>query len=98
VPVLIGTSEWQYADWRGSFYPAGLAQARWLEHYAERFRTVEVNNAFYRLPESTTFEAWKERTPEDFIVTVKSSRYLTHVRRLKDPAEPVHRLIFIARR
>jgi len=93
VPVLVGTSGWQYADWRGRFYPVGLAQARWLEHYAERFRTVEVNNAFYRLPEATTFEGWKERTPEDFIVTVKASRYLTHVRRLKDPAEPVHRLM-----
>jgi uncharacterized protein YecE (DUF72 family) len=93
VPVLIGTSGWQYADWRGRFYPAGLAQAHWLEHYAARFRTVEVNNAFYRLPDATTFEAWKERTPEDFIVTVKASRYLTHVRRLKDPAEPVHRLM-----
>ena len=93
MPVLIGTSGWQYADWRGRFYPAGLAQARWLEHYAARFRTVEVNNAFYRLPEAATFEAWKERTPEDFIVTVKASRYLTHVRRLKDPAEPVHRLM-----
>jgi uncharacterized protein YecE (DUF72 family) len=93
VPVLIGTSGWQYADWRGRFYPTGLAQARWLEHYAARFRTVEVNNAFYRLPEATTFEAWKDRTPGDFIVTVKASRYLTHIRRLKDPAEPVDRLM-----
>lgn len=93
MPVLIGTSGWQYADWRGRFYPEGLAQARWLEHYADRFRTVEVNNAFYRLPEVYTFEAWKDRTPEDFVVTVKASRYLTHIRRLKDPAEPVHRLM-----
>jgi uncharacterized protein YecE (DUF72 family) len=91
--VLIGTSGWQYADWRGRFYPKGLAQARWLEHYAARFRTVEVNNAFYRLPDVATFEAWRDRTPDDFIVTVKASRYLTHIRRLKEPAEPVHRLM-----
>ncbi|MGH9073502.1 MAG: DUF72 domain-containing protein [Acidimicrobiales bacterium] len=93
MPVLIGTSGWQYADWRGRFYPQGLAQARWLEHYADRFETVEVNNAFYRLPEAGTFEAWRDRTPDDFVVTVKASRYLTHVRRLKEPAEPVHRLM-----
>ncbi|HEX4218215.1 MAG TPA: DUF72 domain-containing protein [Acidimicrobiales bacterium] len=93
MPVLIGTSGWQYRDWRGRFYPVGLAQARWLEHYAARFRTVEVNNAFYRLPEAGTFEAWKDRTPDDFIVSVKASRYLTHIRRLREPAEPVHRLM-----
>jgi uncharacterized protein YecE (DUF72 family) len=91
--VLIGTSGWQYGDWRGRLYPPGLAQARWLEHYAARFRTVEVNNAFYRLPDAATFEAWKDRTPGDFIVTVKASRYLTHVRRLREPAEPVGRLM-----
>ena len=91
--MLIGTSGWQYADWRGRFYPSGVAQARWLEYYAARFRTVEVNNAFYRLPEASTFEGWRDRTPDDFIVTVKASRYLTHIRRLKDPAEPVDRLM-----
>jgi len=91
VPVLIGTSGWQYRDWRGSFYPAGLPQARWLEHHASRFRTLEVNNAFYRLPEAKTFFQWAERTPADYVVAVKASRYLTHVKRLKDPAEAVQR-------
>jgi uncharacterized protein YecE (DUF72 family) len=93
MPLLIGTSGWQYRDWRGSFYPRDLAQRAWLEHYAERFATVEVNNTFYRLPERTTFEAWAERTPGDFGFVIKASRFLTHVRRLKDPAEPVHRLL-----
>jgi len=92
MPVLIGTSGWQYDDWRGRFYPAELASAHWLEHYAARFRTVEVNNAFYRLPEASTFESWKARTPDDFVIAVKASRYLTHVRRLRDPREPVQRL------
>lgn len=97
MPVLVGTSGWQYRDWRGAFYPEGLAQGRWLEHYAERFRTVEVNNAFYRLPEASTFRAWAERTPDDFVVAVKASRYLTHVKRLREPAEPVARFVDRAR-
>jgi uncharacterized protein YecE (DUF72 family) len=93
VPVLIGTSGWQYASWRGRFYPDKLRQADWLEHYAARFQTVEVNNAFYRLPEASTFEAWARRTPDDFVVAVKVSRYLTHIKRLADPAEPVGRFV-----
>jgi uncharacterized protein YecE (DUF72 family) len=93
LPVWIGTSGWQYRDWRGRFYPEGLPQARWLEHYAGRFRTVEVNNAFYRLPEAATFAKWAERTPADFVVGVKASRYLTHIKRLADPQEPVNRFL-----
>ena len=93
VGLLLGTSGWQYADWRGPFYPQKLPQRRWLEHYAQHFSTVEVNNAFYRLPERATFEAWRARTPAGFIVTVKASRYLTHIKRLRDPAEPVARLM-----
>jgi uncharacterized protein YecE (DUF72 family) len=97
MPVLVGTSGWQYRDWRGAFYPEGVPQGRWLEHYAERFRVVEVNNAFYRLPEASTFRAWAERTPGDFVVAVKASRYLTHVKRLREPAEPVARFVDRAR-
>jgi uncharacterized protein YecE (DUF72 family) len=87
VQVWLGTSGWQYRDWRGRFYPADLPQARWLEHYARHFRTVEVNNSFYRLPAATTFEGWARRTPDDFVFVVKASRYLTHVKRLTD-SEP----------
>ncbi|HEX3795188.1 MAG TPA: DUF72 domain-containing protein [Acidimicrobiales bacterium] len=93
MPVFIGTSGWQYKDWRGRLYPADLAQARWLEHFALQFQTVEVNNAFYRLPEVHTFQRWRDTVPGDFIMAVKASRYLTHIRRLKDPQEPVHRLM-----
>jgi len=91
--VWIGTSGWQYKDWRGRFYPPELPQRLWLEHYAARFDTVEVNNAFYRLPERSVFEGWRERTPAGFVVTVKASRYLSHVRRLREPLEPVARLM-----
>ncbi|MET7392212.1 DUF72 domain-containing protein [Dactylosporangium sp. NPDC005572] len=91
--IRVGTSGWQYRDWRGPFYPRDLPQRLWLEHYATAFDTVEVNNAFYRLPERSTFEAWRDRTPDDFTVTVKASRYLTHIRRLREPEEPVHRLL-----
>ena len=89
--IVLGTSGWQYRDWRGRFYPDRLPQKKWLEHYAEQFCTVEINNAFYRLPERTTFEQWRERTPADFCFAVKMSRYLTHIKRLKDPEEPVRR-------
>lgn len=96
VTLLVGTSGWQYKDWREAFYE-GRPQRSWLEAYGERFPTVEVNNAFYRLPERSTFEKWCEQVPPGFVVTVKASRYLTHVKRLKDPAEPVSRLVDRAR-
>ena len=89
----IGTSGWQYADWRNTFYPRGLPQSRWLEHYATIFSTVEVNATFYRLPREATFADWRNRTPAGFTFAVKASRYLTHVRRLRDPEEPVSRLL-----
>ena len=91
--VLIGTSGWQYRDWRGTFYPPDVPQRRWLEYYASRFATVENNGTFYRLPARETFAGWRDRAGDDFVMTVKASRYLTHVRRLRDPAEPVRRLL-----
>lgn len=90
--VLIGTSGWQYRDWKPLLYP-DVPQRLWLERHAEVFQTVEVNNAFYRLPERTTFEAWAARTPADYVVTVKASRFLSHIKRLREPAEPVARLM-----
>jgi uncharacterized protein YecE (DUF72 family) len=91
--LFIGTSGWQYRDWRDSFYPRGFAQRDWLAYYAERFRTVELNNSFYRLPERESFERWAGQTPDDFVVAVKMSRFLTHLRRLREPAEPVARFL-----
>ena len=87
--IHVGTSGWQYDDWRGVFYPEGLPQREWLRFYSDRFGTVEVNNSFYRLPERATFERWRDETPPGFIVTVKASRFITHLKRLRDPEEPV---------
>jgi uncharacterized protein YecE (DUF72 family) len=91
--ILVGTSGWQYRHWHNRFYPRGLPQNRWLEHFAARFATVELNSAFYRLPERATFAGWHDRTPDGFCMAVKMSRYLTHIRRLRDPAEPVARFL-----
>jgi uncharacterized protein YecE (DUF72 family) len=91
--LYVGTSGWQYRHWRGRFYPDGLPARRWLEHYTQRFATVEINNTFYRLPPRETFEQWAERFPADFVVAMKASRYLTHVKRLQEPEEPVQRLL-----
>ena len=85
----MGTSGWQYPHWRGVFYPARLPQRQWLPYLAERFQTVEVNNTFYNLPEKPVFEQWRAATPPDFVFTLKMSRYLTHLKRLRDPAGPV---------
>src|SRR4051812_4276703 len=87
--LRVGCSGWQYKHWRGDFYPAALPQAHWLEYYAERFDTVEINNSFYRLPESATFLSWRERAPREFVYAVKASRFLTHMKKLKDPEDPV---------
>ena len=90
--VHLGCSGWQYRDWRdGAFYPPKLPQRRWLEHYASVFGTVEVNSTFYRLAKPEAVERWVASTPPDFVFTVKASRYLTHVRRLKDVGEGVAR-------
>ncbi|HEV8545570.1 MAG TPA: DUF72 domain-containing protein [Candidatus Limnocylindrales bacterium] len=93
MPVWVGTSGWQYRDWRGRFYPAETPVRAWLEAFSERFATVESNNAFYRLPERRTFEDWAARTPDDFVIAVKMSRFLTHIKRLAEPEEPVRRFL-----
>jgi uncharacterized protein YecE (DUF72 family) len=91
--LRIGTSGWQYRDWRATFYPRELTSAQWLEYYAAHFSTVEVNNTFYRLPNPETFGAWAGRVPAGFEFAIKASDYLTHYKRLRDPQEPVDRLL-----
>jgi uncharacterized protein YecE (DUF72 family) len=86
--VRIGTSGFLYEHWRGRFYPAA-ARGSELEYHASRFDTVELNVTFYRMPSSATFRSWASRVPDGFIFAVKASRYLTHVRRLREPREPV---------
>lgn len=88
----VGCSGWQYKHWRGDFYPADLPASRWFERYASQFDTVEINNTFYRLPEASTFVSWASRAPSRFLFAVKASRFLTHMKKLKDPEEPLDRL------
>jgi uncharacterized protein YecE (DUF72 family) len=87
----VGCSGWSYAHWRGVVYPEGLPQRRWLEHYVTLFDTVEINATFYRLPRRATVASWAEETPSEFLFAVKASRYLTHVRRLRDPGAGIER-------
>jgi uncharacterized protein YecE (DUF72 family) len=87
----IGCSGWNYRDWRGSFYPTRLPARRWLEYYARQFDTVEVNATFYRLPSREAVARWAAQTPDDFEFAVKASRYVTHVRRLREMDEGVER-------
>jgi uncharacterized protein YecE (DUF72 family) len=90
-PVRIGCSGWNYDDWRGTFYPERAPKRRWLELYAERFDTVEVNTTFYRLPNREAVAAWVRDTPDSFLFAVKASRYLTHIRRLRDLGQGIER-------
>ena len=97
VSARVGCSGWQYRHWRGDFYPASLPQHAWLEYYAQRFDTVEINNAFYRLPEASAFQQWRRRAPRGFEYSVKASRYLTHMKKLKDSQAPIERFFERAR-
>jgi uncharacterized protein YecE (DUF72 family) len=90
-PVRIGCSGWMYDSWRGRLYPEGVAKRRWLERYAEVFDTVEVNSTFYRLARREAVAGWVAQTSPEFLFAVKASRYLTHIRRLRDVAEGIKR-------
>lgn len=91
--VWIGTSGWVYRHWQGLFYPPDLPARDQLAFYAARFPTVEVNYSFYRLPERAVFEGWRAQTPQGFLFAVKGSRYLTHMKKLTEPEEPLARLM-----
>src|SRR5437763_486195 len=88
--ITIGTSGWVYPHWKGLFYPHDLPSKEWFGYYAARFPTVEINNSFYRLPSEQTFRNWRAQAQGGFCYAVKASRYITHLKRLKDPKEPVH--------
>jgi uncharacterized protein YecE (DUF72 family) len=90
--IFVGTSGWQYEDWRGRFYPSDLPKKKWLEHFSAQFPTVEVNNTFYRLPGPETFVRWREGSADGFGFTIKASRFITHIRRLRDCGEPLRLL------
>jgi uncharacterized protein YecE (DUF72 family) len=89
--IRIGTSGWYYRHWLGDFYPAEMKLSQAFAHYAKHFNTVEINNSFYALPAEKTVIKWKESSPPDFVFAVKGSRYLTHIKKLKDPEEALSR-------
>jgi uncharacterized protein YecE (DUF72 family) len=93
VELHIGASGWHYKHWRGKFYPTDVAASQMLDFYVRYFKTVEINNSFYRLPSPATFARWHDRTPADFRFAVKGSRYLTHMKKLKDPAPGIEKLL-----
>jgi uncharacterized protein YecE (DUF72 family) len=96
--VRIGTSGWVYRHWRGNFYPADLAVKRWFAFYAAALDTVEINNTFYRLPPAETFDAWQRQAPPGFLYAIKASRFLTHMKKLKDPEAPLENILGRCRR
>jgi uncharacterized protein YecE (DUF72 family) len=81
----VGTSGWHYKHWLGKFYPERLPPSKMLEWYARSFHTVEINNSFYRLPPESALQTWRSTVPEDFCFAVKGSRFITHMKKLKDP-------------
>lgn len=87
--IYIGTSGWHYKHWVGAFYPEETKDAGQLAYYMKFFKTVEINNSFYRLPSPETFKDWRKAVPDDFIFSVKASRYITHMKKLKADKEPV---------
>ncbi len=93
--IRIGTSGWVYKHWRGIFYPPDWPPRNWFAYYAREFDTIEINNSFYRLPSETAFDAWREQAPPNFLYAVKASRFITHLKKLKDPNRPLD--LFFAR-
>jgi len=95
--ILIGTSGWSYSHWRGIFYPPDVASANFLAFYTQKFPTVEINSSFYHLPRATTIARWASTTPAGFCFAVKASRYITHLLRLRNCAEPLQAFFTLVR-
>jgi len=87
--IHIGTSGWHYDHWRNVFYPQGLSKGSFLQYYAGRLSTAEINNSFYRLPSTRALINWRDTVPDGFVFAVKASRYITHMKKLKDPEKPI---------
>lgn len=89
--VRVGISGWRYPEWRGTFYPKGLAQRHELEYASREFRTIEINGSFYSLQRPSTYTRWYDETPDDFVFAVKGSRFVTHNKKLRECQEPLAR-------
>lgn len=87
--VKIGCSGFMYDDWKGTFYPDELSRKQWFNYYCKKFKTVELDVTFYQLPEKETFSKWYSETPEGFTISMRGSRFITHIKKLKSPVEPL---------
>lgn len=94
--IFVGTSGWHYDHWKGPFYPQDISTEAMLDFYRRHFATVEINNSFYQLPKPETLRHWRTHTPKDFVFAFKASRYITHMKKLKDPAESLRKLFAVA--
>jgi len=94
---FIGTSGWSYNHWRGLFYPADIPPRQWFAHYTDYISSVEINYTFYRLPTEKTFTHWREREPAHFVYALKAPRTITHLKKLRQPEELLHRFLDRAR-
>lgn len=93
--IHVGTSGWSYKHWKGGFYPQTLPTAKWLDHYKAIFSTTEINGSFYRLPSVETVEKWTAQVPDGFLFCPKMSRFLTHMKKLREPEEPLERFFSV---
>ena len=87
--IYIGTSGWDYKHWEKVFYPEDLNTKEWFNYYSKNFNSVEINNTFYNLPDKQIIKVWKNNAPENFVYAIKASRYITHMKKLKDPKKSV---------
>lgn len=94
--LYVGTSGYSYKEWKGTFYPKELADKQWLAYYGQQFRTVEINNTFYRMPKAAVLQAWANDVPADFKFVLKASQRITHMQRLKDAGDSVGYLLEVA--
>ena len=94
--LYVGTSGYSYKEWKGTFYPEDLSEKQMLHYYGERFRAVEINNTFYRMPKASVLEAWAAEVPEDFKFVIKASQRITHMQRLKNADDSVSYLLRVA--
>lgn len=93
--IHIGTSGWSYKHWRGLYYPPKLPARLWLSYYAKEFNTTEINGSFYRIPTIETVENWMAQVPKGFVFCPKMSRFLSHMKKLRDPEEPLERFFSV---
>ena len=93
----VGCSGWNYNHWKGRFYPKESSSGVWFKEYSSIFSTVEINNTFYQLPDFSTFKKWHDQAPSGFLYAVKANRFITHMKKLKDPKRTVGRFMSHAR-